>query len=45
MHEPFLQTSLNVQSWPSLQPVWSGRLPLSTQVCAPVLHWVMPTLH
>ena len=45
MHAPFLQASWWVQSWPSLHPVWSGWLPLSTQVIAPVLHWVIPTLH
>jgi hypothetical protein len=33
-----------VQALPSLQPVLSGWFPVSMQVCAPVLHEVMPTL-
>jgi hypothetical protein len=33
-----------VQLSPSAQPVWSGLLPLSMQVIAPVVHDVMPTL-
>jgi len=44
-HTPFLHTSPYEQLSPSLHPVLSGALPLSMQVCAPVLHEVIPTLH
>jgi hypothetical protein len=44
-HAPLLQTSVWVQAVPSLQPVVSGLLPPSTQVCAPVMHEVTPSRH
>src|SRR5260221_41973 len=44
MQLPFLHMSPKVQAMPSLQPVRSGLLPPSMQVCAPVTQEVTPFL-
>src|SRR5438552_18586338 len=45
MQAPALQTSLYVQSFPSLHPAPSGAPPPSIQVCAPVVQEVTPLMH
>src|SRR5438876_1128453 len=44
MQAPALQTSLYVQSFPSLHPAPSGAPPPSIQVCAPVVQEVTPLM-